>query len=311
MKILLITLLFLTTLYSTEKAKKHKNLFESTLDLIEEKIEIIHNNLNTSSKYIDEYITDKEDDLIYTDSFIRIENSIEKFESDDIEFEPNIDIRLALPKLKDKFSITIDNNDENIINQEYQDSNERINQNDDNYNIGLLYNTMKKDINLKFKIGLKTTSSPYFYAQGTVGKQFTINKHSSINLEEKLKYSHKNKFDNYFSFRYNYDFNEKYSFHNYNEYHVNSKLKDNNTHNSIRLHHKISNTKYLNYVVAVDSNDYQSNFKTKEYQTYVSYRNFIRKWLYYDIVPSLRWERDNDFDRDIGLKLTLGVLISK
>lgn len=201
MKILLITLLFLTTLYSTEKAKKHKNLFESTLDLIEEKIEIIHNNLNTSSKYIDEYITDKEDDLIYTDSFIRIENSIEKFESDDIEFEPNIDIRLALPKLKDKFSITIDNNDENIINQEYQDSNERINQNDDNYNIGLLYNTMKKDINLKFKIGLKTTSSPYFYAQGTVGKQFTINKHSSINLEEKLKYSHKNKFDNYFSFR--------------------------------------------------------------------------------------------------------------
>lgn len=335
-KISILTLLLTCSVYANQNNNKYDNLFKlssnqtvnknradlkndssgffnfnNSLDIIEKNLKLTHNKLNESSKFIDEYITNEEDDTIYTDSFIRIENSIEKIESKDVEYEPNIDIRLKLPKLKDKLLLTIDNNDEDRVNEEFQDSNEQITNKDDNYNIGLLYNTAKKNYNLKLKISLKTTTNPYLYTQGVISKNFKIDEKNSIFLQEKLRYSHKHKFDNYISFKYSHKIDENFSFHNFNEHHINSEEKNDNTHNSLRLHQKLSNKRYLNYVTAIESDDVDSSFKIKEYTAYISYREYIRKWLYFDIVPSLNWYREYDFDRDIGLKLNLGVLISK
>ncbi len=98
---------------------------------------------------------------------------------------------------------------------------------------------------------------------------------------------------------------------NYNEYFINSKKEINNIYNSLRLNQTISKNKYINYVAAIDSNDDESNFQIKEYKSYISYRSYIRKWLYYDLVPSISWERENDFEEKLAIRISLGVLIAK
>ena len=86
-------------------------------------------------------------------------------------------------------------------------------------------------------------------------------------------------------------------------------IKDNNIYNSLRLSQKLDDKRYLNYLASIDSNDQNSNLKIKEYHTYVSYRKYIRKWLYYDIVPSISWSRNNDFEKELAIKVGFGVLI--
>ncbi len=73
----------------------------------------------------------------------------------------------------------------------------------------------------------------------------------------------------------------------------------------------MSNKNYINYVVAIDSDDVDTNFKIKEYNTYISYRKYIRKWLYYDLIPSIKWQKSDNYKEEYGIKLRLGLLISK
>jgi len=110
---------------------------------------------------------------------------------------------------------------------------------------------------------------------------------------------------------YNYKINSQYMFSNYNEYYINSKIKNDNIYSSLRINQKLTKKSYINYVTSIDINDEESNLQTKKYKTYISYRKYIRRWLYYDIVPYIEWERDNNFNEKLGLKVNLGILISK
>ena len=308
--IIIHTLLLSFHNHEINQYNKNESNLEKTLDKVENKLKIVYDKLNISSKNIDEFITKEYDNTIYTNSYIRFETSIEKRESNSVKIKPNIDIRIKLPKLKDKLSLTFNNND-NKINPNYQDSNEKINYKDDDYNVGILYNIIKRDINLKFRVGAKISFNPYLYVKAEAKKKFDLNQNNNLILEQKVKYSDKYEIDNYSSIRYNYKINKNYLFSNFNEYYINSKINDNNLYNSFRINHIISNDSYLNYVTSVDSNDDNSTFQTKRYGVYVSYRKYIRKWLYYDLLPNIQWKRDNDFNTNTGIKINIGIIIKK
>jgi hypothetical protein len=314
MKSILLLILLSTFLFSIDNAKKKiKNKYsslESTLNSIEHKLKIVHKKLNSASKSIDEFITNEYTNDIYKDSYIQIETSLKKISGSDMELESDVDIRIRSPKLKEKLSITIDNRDDKISSG-YQDSNENIDTNDNDYNIGLLYRTIKRKADLKFRVRLKMSNNPYIYAKAEAKRMFELNNKSNILIKQKLKYSHKNKLDSYSSFRYNYKLNNMYLFSNYNQYHINSDEKHDNIYNSIRLNQKLNNLNYINYVSSINSNDNESNFQAKEYKTYISYRKYIRKWLYYDIVPSITWTRSNNFNNQAGIRFNVGLLIKE
>ena len=198
MKSLLQFALLGTLLHSTQILAEDKNdNLNIFLDSIENKISLIHKKINESSKYVDEFITNESNEDIYKHSYIRFENTLEKKESKSLDFEQNLDIRIHLPKLRNKLSITIDNND-TLVDKEYEDSNEKLKHSrNDDYNIGLLYNTIKNDINLKLRLGVKASSNPYLYIKSEAKKEFELSENDSIELEEKLKYSDKFKLDNY------------------------------------------------------------------------------------------------------------------
>lgn len=312
MKPILLLILISTLLFSLDNKNKNlqnnHSMIENTLNSIENKLKIVHKKLNIASKSIDEFVTNEYTNDIYKDSYIQIETSIEKISGSDMEFKSDVDIRIRLPKLKEKLSITIDNIDDKISSS-YQDSNENINKKEDDYNIGLLYRTIKQKAYLKFRVRLKMSNNPYIYTKAEAKKVFKLDEVSNLLIEQKLKYSHRDKFDSYSSFRYNYQINDIYLFSNYNRYYINSEKKNNEVYNSIRLNQKLHNSSYINYVNSVSSNDNESNFQVKEYKTYISYRKYIRKWLYYDIVPSVSWSRANDFKNKTGIKFNLGLLI--
>lgn len=310
MKTLILVLILVNTLFAFHKHESKENpKDQKLLDKLEVKLKYVYDKLNNSSKFVDELLTDEKIQENYYDSFIRVEYfyKIQSKEENDSKFD--VDIKFKLPKLKDKLSVQFTNRDKKI-NEEYSDSNEESLEKDNKYSIGLLYDTFKNQYNLKVKAGVKLTSSPYLFVETKAQREFKINYNSNIIVKEKLKYSSKNKLDNYTSFEYKYRFNSKTYTANYFEYNINSEDKDNNFYTSVRLNKSPSKTKYINYVASYNSS-YDNDYKSNEYKIYSSYRKYIRKWLYYDLVPEIQWTRNNNFDENYAFKINLGVLIGK
>ncbi len=291
--------------------KKYSNL-EKVLNSMEDNIIISHKKLNYISKTIDEFFTNKYTNEIYQDSYIRIETSLEKTSNESLKFNPNIYLRIHLPKIEKKLTFIIDNEDK-LSSHDYEDNNEKIKQDYDKernaYNIGLLYDTIKKNIYLKFRVRLKFSDNPYIYSKLEAKKDFVINKKNNIILKQELKFSNRKKLDMYSSIRYNYLINEKFLLSSYNQYYINSARKDDNLYNSIRLNHKLTKYSHINYVTYINSNNDDSKFQAKEYKTYISYRKYIRNWLYYDLIPSISWSKENDFNSVNSIKVKLGIII--
>lgn len=313
--LILITLLIPSLLFSFHKHENKESThndstLEKTLNSVENKLKVVYDKLNITSKHIDEFITNEYDETIYTKSYIRIETTLNKTSKTSIDIKPDLDIKIKLPKLKEKLSLTISNKDDKVV-PNFQDSNEKVDYEDNKYSAGLLYNTIKKDLDLKFRVGVKFSTNPYIFTKAEAKKEFNLNFRNKITLTQKLKYTNKDQLDNTTSFRYIYKINSKLNFSSYNEYNNNSKDKDNNMHSSLRINKKLSNRSYINYVTSIKMNDKDSNFKIKKYNTYISYRKYIRSWLYYDIVPNISWEEIDNFKESYGMRIRLGLLISE
>lgn len=314
MRTLLLIILLLTNLYSfhdheKKEQKEEHSLLENTLNSLEDKLKLVYDGLNLSSKYIDEFLTGEEDDRIYKESFIRFEQSIKLQSRGDNDFSPTLDIRIKLPKLEEKLSLQFTNDDE-TINRNYQDSNEEISYQDDNYSAGLLYNFFNTDFDASFKGGVKLTSSPYIFVEGKISKDIKLNTNSNLYIKEKLRYSNKKELENFTSLEYKHRFDSKIYISNFNQYYINSNDEINIFYNSLRLNKRINRYKYINYVTSITTND-ENEFETIEYKVYASYREYIRDWLYYDLVPEVQWHDDNSFKENYIAKFNLGILIGE
>ncbi len=84
MKLLILIILFIPSLlFSFHKHENKKSIhtdltLEKTLNSVENKLKIVYDKLNLTSKNIDEFITNEYDDTIYTKSYIRIETTFKK-----------------------------------------------------------------------------------------------------------------------------------------------------------------------------------------------------------------------------------------
>ena len=69
------------------------------------------------------------------------------------------------------------------------------------------------------------------------------------------------------------------------------------------------NKDYLSYVVSASTNNDESNLQVKDYQAYVSYRHYIKRWVYFDLVPKVIWKREYDFATHYAFRINFGVYI--
>lgn len=317
MKLFLLILIFPLYLFSfhdyhnhDEEKNENSNILEATLTSTEPFIKYVYDTVNTTAKTIDEFISNDYTPMEYNDSYVHIEMSARKEESRDLDFNNNVNIKIKLKKTKRKFKLFIDNSDDQV-SEGYKDSNETVPYQDDDYNIGLQYDSFKRYLNFKVKLGVKASTDPYVFIKLSANKKFMLTENSHFYIEQNFKYSDKYDLDATSTLHYERILNESFTFSNFNQYFINSEQKIDNLYNSLRVNQKLSRKNYMNYVASVSSDNNTTKFQTKTYKTYVSYRHFIKKWFYFDLIPELNWQRSNDFRDKSAITFNLGILIDK
>jgi len=281
------------------------------LNSIENNLYKINDGVNSFSHYIDETITQEESSYTYTDSYIHMQIYNKKIQSSKNDIGVNFKVRLRLPNLKEKYRLVLDNDDNKIAQDEFEDSSETVAYKDDNYNLSLQYKTFKKYINFQTSAGIKFRKSPYLFLKAVATKEYDITQKWYLEASQTLQLSTKKSLENTTSLNLHRDINEKLHFVNHNEYYWNEKENIDNTYNSLRLNHKLSPNQIFNYVIGLSSNNSESNFQTKNYDAYLSYKHYVRKWLYFDIVPKVFWDRENDFDAKYAFQFNIGIVLGK
>ena len=318
MKLLFILLIIPFVLFgfheqkeSVQKNEKNDELtLEKTLTKAEPALGYVYKTVNNITKSIDQFLSNDYTPAEYTDSYINIETSLRNEKGNNSKFNSNIDVRLKLKKINDKYKIIINNN-ENKTSEKFEEKEEKVPYKDDNVNIGIQYESLKKYLAFKSSIGIKAISSPYIYLKGSIEKSYNLSENSKINLKEQIKYSDRFDFDYTTTIQYDKYMTQNITFIIHNEYFINSKNKIDNLYNSIRVNQILNSDEYINYVLGQNSNNNITNFKNKNIKSYISYRKFIKKWFYYDLVPEVNFINQNNYNEQYAFTLNVGILIGK
>ncbi|OUR72430.1 hypothetical protein A9Q76_03785 [Arcobacter sp. 31_11_sub10_T18] len=305
-------LLFSQEIKNNKLSNNNSSLLEKSLTQGESFRAYLSERLIYFSTNIDNYLSNKPDDKIYDNpTYIHIEQSFEKKQGQSIGAVTNFRLRLKLPKLKEKYKIEIWNKKE--TNDESNDLRIDDPKNDQGVNAGISYvDKIKEYLNFSSGLGVKLKLDEFEpFAKASISKQIDYKNDWIVDLSERIFLSDKNGFDTTSSFEIHKIFNDVYKFSSYNEYYWNKKIKDDNFYNSLRLNQTLSKKRYLSYVLSAASSNSDSTLEVKNYQAYVSYRHYIKKWLYYDVIPRYSWERVNDFDPDYGIQINFGMFFGK
>jgi hypothetical protein len=305
--------LFLFAFHNHEEKEhnEHISVLENFLNSTENKLHYVYTSLNEASKKLDETLSGEKSPYTYEESLVHFQFSYEAIEDQSNDTDIDLKVRIKLPQLRNKVKLILENQDNKVAKEEYKDSNETVPYEDDKFNLELVRDSLKKSINFKTKIGAKLSSDPYLFVSAQAGKKFPLTNSWRLELKEKLRLSTKKSLENTTTMNFHKYINGRIRFLNHNEYYWNEKDRENNLYNSLRVHQKISRRNILNYVSSLSSDDDSDNMKTKRYTTYVSYKHYIRKWLYYDLVPRVYWDKSNDFDSKYAFKINVGVIIGK
>lgn len=271
----------------------------------------INNMLVSLSTNLDNYLTlNPNSKDINKKSFAHLEFYTYKEEGKGIETKARIKVRLKLPKLQDKLRVVIGNEDNQKNN--YNDYSSATTKADD-YNVGLEYkSSTKKLFKYKASLGLNIHSGFDPYVKLRISKDFPFTELFQTKTKQEFKYSHDDKFESKTSLEFIKDLNNKFVLSNYNEYRYEEIDTLNTVYNAIKLNQQLTTKSYIGYIASVTFNDENSdNINTREYQTYVSYRYFIRGWLYYDIVPKVLYKDEDNYEPKFALRLNLGMFIGK
>ncbi len=314
-KILIILLLpfYLFAFHDHEKTKSHHkhSALEQFLDSTENYLAYIYDGLNHTARFIDETITGERSKHIYDENYIHVQSYYDVVQSAKNSTGVNVRIKIKLPNLKEKYKLILENDDNKVANEKYNDSTETVDYKDDKYNLGLQYDTLKKDVNLKFKAGIKLRANSYAFLRASANKKFTMTDSWYFKVFETLELNTKKNLENTTAMNFYKDINKKLEFVNHNEYYWNEKDRIDNTYNSLRINQQLNHKNSLNYVAGLSSNDSSSNFQTKHYDAYIAFKQYIRPWLYYDVIPKVFWNRDNNFDAKYAFRFNLGIIIGK
>ena len=287
--------------------------FEKSLYKGEVIREYLHKRLTSYATDIDNFLSNEPNSKVYTNpSYIHIKFSTEKVEGDKLETKATVKVRLKLPKLKNKYRIEFGNKKE--INDKSNDI--RVDELDTNedYHFGISYiDNLKDYLSISAGAGVRVKLDEFDpYIRLKASRDFAYYGNWKGEFIQEFYYSHKNNLEATSSYEVFKVFSKKLKFSNYNEYYwTKEEENDNNFYNSIRLYQNISKKNYLSYVVSASTNDENGNLKVENYQTYVSYRHYIKEWLYYEVIPRIIWERDNDFDEKFALRFNLGMFVGK
>jgi len=292
-------------------AKEENNSFlENIITNTNDHRKDIHNYLIAMSTNLDNYVDDsrKLDISNYSSSYGLIQLSLLQDQHGSIKFDQKIKLKLKLPKLKDKFRLVFESDkiDENKNYIDKYDSN-------DNFNLGLTYDTLKDDIKLKAKLGLKLGSKlDPFLRLSSIKTWENIYSNINYSLGQNLKQSVVKKLESTSYMRFDKQLNDYFSLHNYSEYYwLSDHSKDSQIINSLYLSQEVNTKNYFTYSFSSYIDNIDTNLRIKRHSAKITYRHFIKKWLYLDAIPENYYDYENNFKPRYAIRFNLGMYFNK
>ena len=245
----------------------------------------IHLHIINMSNSLDNYIDSPPIDIKeYSSAYGLLQLSAYQNQHESVNFDQKVKIKLKLPKLKDKFRLVFES-DEIDENKDFVEDH-KTNNNDD-FNLGLSYEALKKDYKFKAKVGLKLRSKLDPFLKLSLNRTWEdIYYDVDYTLGQTLKQSVIKKLESTSYMRFDKSLNDYYSLHNYSEYYWQSEESRNSQIiNSTYLNQQINSKNYLTYTVSTNIDNQDTNLRIKRNTLQIHYRHFIKKWLYVDTIP--------------------------
>lgn len=303
-----------TSIYAEDSKEGY---LESFLNNTKEYREMIHKSVVDVSSNIDSYfIPEKLQEANYDSSYALLELSSYYNEGEGLSFDQRIKIKLKLPKLKEKVNLEIETDEKRESTNFAEDhkSNE-----DANVNVGLAYyKILKNHINIKSKIGIKVKSEldPFFRIEAKKTWHHTNSFESTLSQTFKQSVTKKTESTSYY--RLDKKLDDIFSIHNYNEhYWESSREAYNQVYTSFYLNQLLSDKRQLTYTFGTnidnisDIDGEKSNLKPKRYSLSVKYRQYIKDWFYFDIIPENYYKEEKNFTDDYAIRFNLGMYFNK
>lgn len=256
----------------------------------------------------DNYLSDDADlDYDGNVSYLHLEYSFEKNKGDDISNKLKLRTRIYLPKVTKRLRLIIENEDN--TNDKYDDFRTGDLDHDRSLNVALEMVPEKENKwNPKGSVGIKVSKlDPYL--KFTMKRNWEMTELWELEFRQKNYLYLKQNFHNTSSAEAFRDITPTIKFSNYNEFFWKEEEKIEKFYNSFRFFQRLAKRDYLSYVTSISTNNDESNMQVKEYQAYVSYRHYIKRWVYFDIVPKIIWPREHDFNAEYAFRFNFGIYI--
>ena len=309
MKRVLLPLLLANSvnLFAQDNNSYLENFLTSTTDQRKD----IHNYLIAISTNLDNYVDNSKIDMNqYSSTYGLIQFSAFQDQHGSVKFDQKVKLKLKLPKLKDRFRLVFES-DEIDENKDFVEDH-KTNNNDD-FNLGLSYEALKKDYKFKAKVGLKLRSKLDPFLKLSLNRTWEdIYYDVDYTLGQTLKQSVIKKLESTSYMRFDKSLKDYYSLHNYSEYYWQSEESRNSQIiNSTYLNQQINSKNYLTYTVSTNIDNQDTNLRIKRNTLQIHYRHFIKKWLYVDTIPENYYSYDNNFKPRYAIRFNLGIYFNK
>ena len=303
--VLILLVIFLNTSFAEEA---NITLYDKTLDNTSEARKFITNNLLDVSRDLDLYLSNRNNKKFKNGTNIKLTFSTYKQESESFKNDVKFRLRIRLPNTEKKLKlIIIDEKDNTDIKD-----NEYKNIDESEQSVALQYSIIDKfKQSLKASVGLRLTEEVHRYIKLKYKTSFLINKVIIGKFEQKFRYSSNNKLVTTSSIDFTKFLNYTFILNNYNEYKWEKDDEINTLFNSIKLYQILSKREYFGYSITKEENDFESSLSTKEYQIIFQYRKYIKEWLYFEIIPKVRYMREHDFSARHQLRFNLSFYFGR
>ncbi|NQY19833.1 MAG: hypothetical protein HRT40_00770 [Campylobacteraceae bacterium] len=289
--ILLLYVSFLNINAKNIKKNNDINLFIQTRNYISDYLVYFSDNLD--------YFITQEKKTKKNKSAITLRFSSKHEKNKDTEYDSIIRISIRLPNTEKKLKVIIidDNkndgeNDDKSVELEYQ-----------------LISDIKNSLYLK--AGLKIKSKLEQYLSLRYKLSYLLKSNIRSNIIQDLTYSSDEKFVSTSSI----DFIKyiKYPFYikNYYEYKYTKEKDLNQSFFSLTLFQKLKRKDYFAYEINTTRDNKKKSIRTEDYEIDITYRSYLKKWLYFEIIPKVIYRKENNFSSSKQINFNFSMSFNK
>ncbi len=268
------------------------------------------------SDFVDRYLADINSSVKENRTIIDVSVEVGKF-STQKSFYHNVDfsMQLDLPRLRDKLKVTfqkvreesslLNRNSEALLSRSSDLKNE-------SYNLALSYSPFSNK-NIVFSLDGGVRFNKFFfepYIGILTAYKIRRDKKVDSNIKNSLRFYLAGEVKNLLLAQYFYKYKEDIVLGWLGSFIYSNELSNQDISSEIFALKLLDKYRFgrVGFIATAHLKHFK-NPKTDDFELYFKYHNKLlnKKWLYYEITPSLHWKRKDDYKTSVGIKVKVGA----